>query len=223
MPQYLALITLGVLLVILLSAARLRRGRERLVSLGEGFTESVASTGLIRYTPTSSFEKTVQGAVKALLKEKRRVLLVSTAPRSEAYAEMFQQPFQTGGLLLVRLSASPRTERFYAVEGSESLGRLKGRMAEISVDWLEYLSEMIEGMPRESALVFEPLSDLVLMNGFEKAYKFLKKTVDHCVTAGIRVIAFINREAHDESVLAGFEGLFTRIADMDAQELRMVK
>ncbi len=72
-------------------------------------------------------------------------------------------------------------------------------------------------------ILFEPLSDLILINGFEKTFKFIKKTVDYCVKEEIKLVAFLNYEAHEESVRAGFEGLFTGISKVSEDAIDIVK
>jgi hypothetical protein len=123
----------------------------------------------------------------------------------------------------VKVTASHRTERFYLIKKGSERGDLKGRVAEISVEWLEYLSELIEGLPANSTVIFEPLSELVFMVGFEKTYKFIKKTIDYCAEEQVHLIAFINREAHDQGLKASFEGLFTNIGKIFQDGLRIIK
>ncbi len=217
--------------LIILSAVviylRVRRGSV-LVAWGESrrarrFSEEVLASGLVRYKATSRFETLVQDLVDAMLSRGRTVLLVASPPRAAAYQSRFSQAHKTGSLVLVKLSASSRTDRFYLTSQGEKNKALAGKVAEISVDWLEYLSEVIEGLSPGSAVVFEPLTDLILMNGFEKTFKFIKKTVDYCVSHDIKMISFINDEAHDESVKAGFEGLFTNIASIGRDGIELIK
>ena|GEM_PF-5386611 len=187
------------------------------------FSKSVLTTGLVRYKATSRFETMVQDIVESLLAKGQTVLLVASPPRAGTYQNRFSQQHKNGSLILVKLSASSRTDRFYLTWPGEKSEALSGRVAEISVDWLEYLSEVIEGLSSGSAVVFEPLTDLILMNGFEKTFKFIKKTIDYCVSRDIKMISFINDEAHDESVKASFEGLFTNIASLGRDGIELVK
>jgi len=217
--------------LIILSAAAIylkARGASVFGAGGESrrarrFSEEVLATGLVRYKATSRFETIVQDVVDNILSQGRTVLLVASPPRAAAYQNRFSQHHKTGSLILVKLSASSRTDRFYLSSSGEKNDALAGRVAEISVDWLEYLSEVIEGLSPGSAVVFEPLTDLILMNGFEKTFKFIKKTVDYCVSRDIKMISFINDDAHDESVKASFEGLFTNIASIGRDGIELVK
>ena len=54
-------------------------------------------------------------------------------------------------------------------------------------------------------------------------FKFIKKIIDYCASEGIKTIAFINEEAHEEMAKASFEGLFTNIAKMSNNRLEVVK
>lgn len=187
------------------------------------FASEAQATGLVRFKATSRYEKTIQEMVGYFLSQKGTVLLVSSAPRSDSYSGMFPEAFQSGALIIVKVSASSRTDRFYLTSPGAKNDELVGKVAEISVDWLEYLSEVIEGLPNKSALVFEPLTDLILMNGFDKTFKFIKKTIDYCVSENIKMISFINNEAHEEGITASFEGLFTNIATVTVDGLEILK
>jgi hypothetical protein len=212
-----------VLALIIRKKTENKRGEYNLSFLtnAESFGDSAPT--LIKYRPTSRFEKVVEEVVDYFLTKNRNVLLVSTAPRTQAYAKLFSEDFHKGNLIIVNMSASSRTDSFYLTNQSAKKEELKGRIAEISVDWLEYLSEVIEGLPRTSIVVFEPLSDIVLMNGFDKTFKFTKKTLDYCAGEDIQMISFINDEAHVESVKASFEGLYTNIANISNDKLEIVK
>jgi hypothetical protein len=185
--------------------------------------EHISTAALIRYKPTSRYERAVQEVVRLCLKNDQRVLLVSSAPRTEGYAELFREEFSKGNLMLVKISANPRTDSFYLTGREAKKEELKGKIAEISVDWLEYLTEVIEGLSKGSNVVFEPLSDLILMNGFEKTFKFIKKTIDYCIGENIHVFSFINDDAHEDNVKASFEGLFTNIAVVTDDKIEIIK
>jgi hypothetical protein len=217
----------ALIIVALLLMIRRKSGQKTIdykgISNVRRFASETMATGLVRFKATSRFEKTVQEIVRYFLSQGQTVLLVSSAPRTDSYSNMFTEAFQSGALIIVKISASSRTDRFYLSDPDAKKDELTGKVAEISVDWLEYLSEVIEGLPKKSALVFEPLSDLILMNGFDKTFKFIKKTIDYCVGENITMISFINNEAHEESITASFEGLFTNIATLEEAELEILK
>ncbi len=176
------------------------------------FVRGIISTGLIEYAPTSRFEDIVGEVVEAYVKLGRRmVLLVSPAARAASYLGRFSDLIAAEKIKLVKVSASARTDHFYSVGGYTDKTELEETMTEISVDWLEYLSEIIEGLDNKSAVVFEPISDILLINGFDKSFKFIKKTVDYCADRGINLTCFINSDAHTDLIKASFEGLFTNI------------
>ncbi len=196
--------------------------RKPLSDIAKRFLDSVSTTSLIKYQPTSRFERVVEGIVDALQSQGQHVLLVSPSTRGSIYAERFGDSIQSGDVTLVKISASGRTDRFYKIEGKKE-EKGADRIVEISIDWLEYLSEIIEDLSEKSSVVFEPLTDIILINGFDKTFKFIKKTVDFCVDSNIRLICLINDEAHGETVKAGFEGLFMNIAKIMDDEIQLVK
>ncbi|RMF91717.1 MAG: DUF3795 domain-containing protein [Methanobacteriota archaeon] len=189
------------------------------------FVNSISATAVIKYKPTTRFEGVIQSVVNTYLTKHYNVLLVSSATRTEIYAKAFSESILNGSIKLVRLSASAKTESFYRVEKKKPKEKetVEDKVIEISVDWLEYLSEVIENLPKKSAIVFEPLSDIILINGFDKTFKFIKKTIDYCIGEGIEMVAFINDDAHEEMVKASFEGLFTNIAEIYGEEFRIIK
>lgn len=188
------------------------------------FIRGVISTALIEYAPTSRFEEIVGDVVDAYVDlGSKVVLLVSPATRATAYLERLSDHIAGKRIRLVKVSASARTDHFYSVDGYKDKTDLEEAMTEISVDWLEYLSEIIEGLDNKSAVVFEPISDILLINGFEKSFKFIKKTIDYCADRGIKVTCFINSEAHTDLIKASFEGLFTNIGRVKDGKLMLLK
>ncbi len=218
-----ALLVAALLLFIIRKRAKNTEEFEGFSKKALRFSSETSATGLVRFKATSRYEKTVKEIVSYFLSQGQTVLLVSSAPRTDSYKSIFSEAFQSGALIIVKVSASSRTESFYLTSPGAKKDEFAGKVAEISVDWLEYLSEVIEGLPKKSTLVFEPLTDLILMNGFDKTFKFIKKTIDYCVGENITMISFINNDAHEESVTASFEGLFTNIATVDVDELEIVK
>jgi len=190
---------------------------------GRDLTDRLSRLALVKFKPTTRFEGVLQRFVSSFVQKGRYVLLVSSAPRADFYGEAFEEELKDDKMRLIKVTASPRTERFYINPKEAKKDGEKGKIAEISVDWMEYLSEVVETLPKDSVMVFEPLSDLILMNGFEKAYKFIKKTLDYCVEAGVQMISFINDDAHEESVKASFEGLFTNILIAVDNRVEIVK
>jgi CRISPR/Cas system CMR-associated protein Cmr5 small subunit len=185
--------------------------------------DNLSSTVLIKYKATGRYEKAVQDVVERNLDKNAKVLLVSSPLRAEGYAKNFKEANQRDDLIIIKLSAGSKTDRFFITHGADKKKDPNDRIMEISVDWLEYLSEVIEDLPTQSTIIFEPLSDIILMNGFEKTFKFMKKSLDYCANAGLQMISFINDEAHEEKVKASFEGLFTNIASVFDDSIEIVK
>jgi hypothetical protein len=58
------------------------------------------------------------------------------------------------------------------------------------------------------AIIFDSLSDIVLMVGFEAAYKFTRHLIDMISMLKIPALFLINEKAHRKEVVSAFEGLF---------------
>jgi hypothetical protein len=231
MVNYGLIIVIGLVVLVGTLTFIVRKKRESVNSSQKfGFSKkprvllnSLSNTILIKYKATGRYEKAVQDVVKMNLAKNGKVLLVSSPLRAEGYAKIFREANQTDDLKIIKLSASSKTDRFFITHRADKKKEPNDRIMEISVDWLEYLSEVIEDLPTQSTVIFEPLSDIILMNGFEKTFKFMKKTLDYCVNEGLQMISFINDEAHGEKVRASFEGLFTNIASVFDDRIEIVK
>lgn len=210
------IIIISVLILTVLARNRILGSRVQSYKKITSFSVAITTNALITYKPFSKYEKTLETIAESFLDHGTKVLVVSTASRTQRYMTHFKEPFSKGDVDLVKITASPRNDR-------SILKREAGKVSEVSVDWLEYLSEVIETLPQKSAVFFEPLSDLILINGFEKTFKFLKKTIDYSTHERIKVISFLNNEAHDEAVKASFEGLFSKIADISEEGFRIIK
>lgn len=205
-----------ILILTILARNRISGGSEKGLKKAALFTAQIHSNALINYKPFARYEKVLETMAQTFLNKGSKVLIVTTASRSQEYVAKFKEPFSRGDVEIVKITASPRSDR-------SILKREPGSISEVSVDWLEYLSEVIETIPKKSAVFFEPLSDLILINGFEKTFKFMKKTIDYSTHEGIKVISFLNDEAHEESVRASFEGLFSKIAQLTENEFMAIK
>jgi len=51
----------------------------------------------------------------------------------------------------------------------------------------------------------------------------MKKTIDYCTSEKIELIAFLNKDAHEESIKSSFEGLFNTIGRESGEKIERVK
>ncbi len=75
----------------------------------------------------------------------------------------------------------------------------------------EQFKDVLEGMPAGSALIFEPLSNLILTAGFDATFKFVKKTLDYMAGEGLSLTCFLNPSAHDEKAVEKLGGLLKSV------------
>jgi hypothetical protein len=62
-----------------------------------------------------------------------------------------------------------------------------------------------------AGIVFDNVSDMVFILGFDTAYKFLRHVIDILSTSNNPAVLLLNQSAHNEEVKAAFEALFKTI------------
>ena len=128
------LIILSAVVIYLRACGAFGLGAGGVSKQAKRFSDRVLTTGLVRYKATSRFENMVQDITDTMLSRGRTVLLISSPPRAAAYQNRFSQHHKTGSLILVKLSASSRTDRFYLSWPAEKSEAPSDRVAEISVE-----------------------------------------------------------------------------------------
>ncbi len=178
-------------------------GNGRSLDLGK---ESI----LIEYDPTSRYEKIVIEIANNVLSQGSYVLLVSSRPRTDVYLDALRKHFENGALRLVNLS----------ITGTLSL---ESEIIEIPVKQLEWFSDVFGRLTKDSIVIFEPLSDIILHIGMEQSYTFLRHNVELIQKGGAGVAVMINYNAHKKEDLSAFENLLLNLARISNDRLEMIR
>jgi hypothetical protein len=72
-------------------------------------------------------------------------------------------------------------------------------------------------------LVFDSVTDLIVVSGFERAYKFLKQVLEITSDKRIAAVFLLVGEAHEEKVLSVLKSLFTTHLVFNASGLRVAR
>lgn len=64
------------------------------------------------------------------------------------------------------------------------------------------------GEGERSAIVFDNLTDMILLTSFEHAYKLVRHSLDILARSGCSLMFLLNKEVHDRNTIAAFEPLF---------------
>jgi len=89
---------------------------------------------------------------------------------------------------------------------------------------LEALSKVLEEHAHTNiVLVFDKLSELINLVGFDRAYKFLLYMLDMLSQTKATAIFLLNKSAHEPQVISRIRGLFHNLLTYDKDELKVVK
>jgi len=72
-------------------------------------------------------------------------------------------------------------------------------------------------------LVFDNLSGLIELVGFDKAYKFLLYVIDILPQTKATAIFLLNKSAHEPQVVSRIRGLFHNLLTYEKDGLKIVK
>jgi len=67
---------------------------------------------------------------------------------------------------------------------------------------------LIKNTNESSSIVFDSLTDLMLLTNFEQAYKASRHALDIIANSSIHALFLIEKDAHDKSKMSAFENLF---------------
>jgi len=89
---------------------------------------------------------------------------------------------------------------------------------------LEALSKVLEEHAHTNiVLVFDKISELISLVGFDRAYKFLLYVVDMLPQTKATAIFLLNKSAHESQVISRIRGIFHNQLTYDKDELKVVK
>jgi hypothetical protein len=173
------------------------------------YSELEGKTVLVKYSPLSEYEQVVVDMVEYFV-DKTPVLLVSTMPRSSWYLEGFEDEVSRGKIRLIEVTTT----------GTRSLDSTPIRFPLSELEWLK---EVYTASPEGSAVIFEPLSDVIMNMGSVPTYKLLRYWIEMCSDRDMSFIAFMNHTSHHKEVVSAFEGLFFTVAVVEDRKLVKVR
>jgi len=166
---------------------------------------------LIEYTPESRYEDAIIEVTLRIFGECRNVVLISNEPRISEYKGKLHDLIDIGAMKFIEISST-------AEEITDSDG-----VVTLPLDRIEEFSDMFEHLPEGMWIIFEPISHLISEYGIDKAYDVISKSVEMFSHKQFNVIALINKDAHEKSVISKFEGLFLNQALLTTDKIRVQK
>jgi len=173
--------------------------------------KDLAKTTLVEFDTTMGCDSTINDLIKYYAKRDKDILLVISASKKNLYLTELSAYIQRG---ILRIVAIP-------LEGGNM--HLKGEILEIPVSELGWFSEIWKNYPNVDIVIFEPLSDLILLNDVKPTYMFLKGMIEFLLPKDCGIIAFVNKEAHTLQVLSIFEDFFQKIIEIEPSGLIKIK
>ena len=166
---------------------------------------------LIEYAPHMRYEDAVIEICLRLYGETVNTVLVSTQPRTNLYKEKLADLMDVGAMKFIEISPTIKTI-------SEDGGIIK-----LPVTELDKFFDLTSKLPKDCAIIFEPLTHLIISEGETEIYEFVSKIVERFSASEITLICLLNKPAHDEKIVSKFEGLFLNLADIMHSRIRIVK
>lgn len=166
---------------------------------------------LIEYTPKTRYEDSVIEICLRLYGEMVNTVLVSTQPRTALYKEKIGDLIDIGAMKFIEISSTSKH-----VVNEDGIIKLPA-------DELDKLFELTSKLPKGCAVIFEPISQLLVTEGEQKTYQFISEMAERFVANELLLVGMINRTAHEEQVVSRFEGLFLNIAEEEGIKIRLMK
>lgn len=166
---------------------------------------------LLEYAPKTRYEDAVIEVCLRLYGEMVNTVLVSTQPRTAFYKEKLADLIDIGAMKFIEISSTEKTV-------SEDEGIIKLPASE-----LDKFFDLTSKLPKDCAIVFEPLTHMIVKDGEMETYGFVSKMAEKASASELILIGLLNKTAHDEKIISRFEGLFLNIADVNGASIRVIK
>lgn len=177
----------------------------------ENISKLLERSTLIEYTPRTRYEDSVIEMCLRFYGETMNVVLVSTEPRTSIYKNQLGELVDIGAMKFIELSSIEET----LMENDGIIVLPKNE--------LDSFFDLTSKLPAGCALIFEPLSDMLLTQGEDFTYTFVSKMVESFASKEIVLVGLVNNLAHTKEILSRFEGLFVNIAEESDNSIKLVK
>jgi hypothetical protein len=177
----------------------------------EQMSKLLSRSTLLEYTPKTRYEDSVIEICLRLYGEMVNTVLVSTQPRTAMYKEKIGDLMDIGAMKFIEISST-----------SKSVANEDG-IIKLPADEIEKFFELTSKLPEGCAIIFEPMTQLILKDGEQKTYDFMSEMVERYSDNELLLVGLINKEAHDAQTISRFEGLFLNLAEEKDARIRVIK
>ncbi len=167
---------------------------------------------LLEFDPASDHEKVIDSLVKEAIANTYPIF-VFTSTTSILHTYLAKQPAVKFFLTSTSVSTPELTTENEVILPAKNTALI-----------LEALSKVLEEYAHTNVfLVFDKLSDLINLVGFDKAYKFLLYALDILPTTKATALFLLNANAHEPRLVSRIRGLFYNQLTYDKDGLKIVK
>ncbi|RLI42180.1 hypothetical protein DRO69_10685 [Candidatus Bathyarchaeota archaeon] len=174
--------------------------------------ELVGRKFLLEFDPASDYERVIDRLAKEATANVEPIF-VFTSPTSSLHTSLVKQPIAKFFLLSNSVSTQELT--------SENEVVLPAKNPALILDALNKILE--ERAYPNVFLVFDKLSELIVLMGFDKAYKFLLYVLDMLFSKRTTAIFLLNASAHEPQMTYRIRGLFRDLLAYNKDGLKVVK
>jgi len=180
--------------------------------LGISHKKLVSRNFLLEFDPTCEYEKVINSFTKEAIANVEPIF-VFTSPTSILHAFLAKHP-AVKFFLLSTSTLTPKSK-------SENEVILPAENTTLILDALNKVLE--EFVDTNIFLVFDKISELIFLVGFDEAYKFLVYVSDMLSQTKATAVFLLNKNAHEPNVCARIRGLFHNQLTYNEFGLRVVK
>lgn len=177
----------------------------------ENISKLLQWSTLIEYTPRTRYEDSVIEMCLRFYGETVNVVLVSTEPRTSIYKDRLGELIDIGAMKFIELSSTE--EKLMEKDGVIILPNSE----------LDSFFDLTSKLPAGCALIFEPLSHMLLTEGEDLTYTFVSRMAENFASKEIVLVGLINSHAHSKDIVSRIEGLFVNIADESEDSIKIAK
>jgi archaellum biogenesis ATPase FlaH len=167
---------------------------------------------LLEFDPTSSYEMIVVDFAREAMANLEPTF-VFTSSTSAIYASLAEQHSIKFFLMLVSVSTPESISENEIVLPANNTALV-----------LDSINKILETYTEENVfLVFDNLSRLIELVGFDKAYKFLLYMTDMLSSKKTTALFLLNKSAHEPQVVSRIRGIFHNLLTCEKDQIKIVK
>jgi predicted transcriptional regulator len=167
---------------------------------------------LLEFDPASEYEKVIRSLAKEAIANVCPVF-VFTSPASIIHASLAKQPAVKFFLLSTSTPTPESKAENEVILPAKNMTLLKDTLNKV----------LDEYAPTNVFMIFDKLSELINLVGFDKTYKFLLDVTEMLPQTKATAIFLLNKSAHEPQVVSRIRGLFHNLLTSDKDGLKVVK